>query len=106
MERLKELYNEVVNCHHNHNGNLSYTNIAMVMLTAAQYIEDDNFGDGSPWIDPEMSAFWEEMEGNWASLTGLDRERIVKALRWGARQLNGTDAWLKAIEYMDDEDCE
>ena len=106
MERLQELYKDVRNCHRNFENKLSPQCLAAEMLTAAQYIEDDHFGDGGPYINPDMNAFWEEMEGNWAHLNGIDRERIVKALRWGARQFNGTQAWLDAILALDDEDVE
>ena len=106
MERLQELYKEVHDCHRNFEGKLSYSNLAIAMLTAAQYIEDDNFGDGGTYINPQMNAFWEEMEGNWASLCGNDRELIVKALRWGARAFNGTEAWLDAVRELDDMDLE
>ena len=107
MKRLNELYKEVRDCHRNYEGKLSYTNLAMAMLTAAQYIEYDHFGDGGTYTDPTMNAFWEDMEGNWAGLpTSLERMFIVKALRWGARQFNGTDAWLEAIRSLDDIDLE
>lgn len=106
MERLQELYKEVHDCHHNYEGKISYTNLAIAMLTAAQYIEDDNFGGGGTYINPQMNAFWEEMEDNWASLCGDDRELIVKALRWGARAFNGTEAWLNAVRELDDMDLE
>lgn len=104
MKHLNELYKEVHDCHHNYEGKLSYKNLAMAMLTAAQYIEDDHFGDGGTYVNPTMNAFWEEMEGNWADLpTQLERMNIVKALRWGARAFNGTEAWLEAIRELDDQ---
>ena len=108
MKRLQELYKEVYQCRKNHENKLSNTNLAMAMLTAAQYIEDDHFGDGGTYIDPNMNAFWEEMEGNWANIGPLeiDHERIIKALRWGARAFNGTEAWLEAVRELDDMDLE
>lgn len=106
MERLQELYKEVHDCHRNFEGKLSYSNLAIAMLTAAKYIEDDRFGNGRIYVNLQMDAFWEEMEGNWANLRGNDRELIVKALRWGARAFNGTEAWLEAVKTLDDIDLE
>lgn len=107
MKRLQELYNEAHQCYKNHEAHISPKNAAIVMLTAAQYIEDGNFGMGSTYTDPAMNAFWEEMEDNWATFTGIDRDRIVKVLRWGARDfLNNTEWWLAAIQELDNEDRE
>ena len=108
MKRLQELYKEVHDCHHNYEGKISYTNLAIAMLTAAQYIEDGHFGDGGNYTDPNMNSFWEEMEGNWAHFEqcSIDHERIIKALRWGARQFNGTEAWIDAVKTLDDIDLE
>lgn len=107
MERLRELYNEAHACYKNHEAKISPKYLAVTMLTAAQYIEDGHFGDGCNWTDPNMNAFWEEMEGNWVNLRGIDQERIVKVLRWGARDfLNSTHYWLEAIQELDDLDRE
>lgn len=108
MDRLQELYQEVYQCHKNHAAKISDTNLAIVMLTAAHYMEDGWFGEGGNYIDPNMNAFWGEMEDNWAHFDegSLDRERIIKALRWGARAFNGTEAWMEAIKTLDDIDLE
>lgn len=108
MKRLQELYKEVYQCRKKYETKLSNTSLAIAMLTAAQYIEDGHFGDGGTYTDPIMNAFWEEMEDNWAHFgqCSIDHERIVKALRWGARAFNGTDAWLDAIKTLDDIDLE
>lgn len=108
MKRLQELYQEVYQCRKNHEAKISNTNLAIAMLTAAQYIESGWFCEGGNYTDPNMNAFWNEMEDNWASFDewSVDHERIIKALRWGARAFNGTDAWLEAIKTLDDIDLE
>ena len=104
MKHLNELYKEVHDCHHNYEGKLSYKNLAITMLHAAHNIEIDFFGEGGHFSDPIVNAFWEEMEENWADLpTQLERMNIAKALRWGARAFNGTEAWLEAIRELDDQ---
>lgn len=108
MKRLQELYKEVYQCHKNYEDKISNTNLAIAMLTAAHYIEDGHFGDGGTYADPNMNAFWNEMEDKWARFgqCSLDHERIIKALRWGARAFNGTEAWMEAVKILDDIDLE
>ena len=107
MDRLQELYQEVYQCRKKYEGKISNTNLAIAMLTAARYIEELSFDIGS-WVDPNLNAFWNEMEDKWGGFDegSRDHTRIIKALRWGARAFNGTEAWMEAVKTLDDIDLE